>query len=682
MNQNDNNNDNQNKKSPQFRRPSLWFYLLALVLIGSMIFFFVRMFSSQTTEELDAIRFEQYFTAETGNRIITMESKPIDGDQFQISGIYIDTKGSEHAYKIILIASQLDKYVARLIDNNRKITYVAKEVDSNIFLTLLINFLPYLIVFVLFYFLYRGAAKSNNQAFDFGKNRAHLMQEKTKKFDDVAGCDEEKLELAEIVDFLKNPRKYTRLGARIPRGVLLVGPPGTGKTLLAKAVAGEASVPFFSISGSDFVEMFVGVGASRVRDLFKVAKENSPCIIFIDEIDAVGRQRGAGMGGGHDEREQTLNQILVEMDGFTNNQGIIIIAATNRPDVLDPALLRPGRFDRQVTIPTPDLKGREAILKVHARGKHFEDNINFEDVAARIPGFSGADIENLLNEAAILVARDNRDKISVQDIDEAMDRVMMGPAKKSRKYSPQEKRMIAYHEAGHAVIGLKLANASEVQKVTIIARGEAGGYNLLMPKEETFTRSKNQLLESITGYLGGRVAEEIMFNEISTGAYDDIKRATKIARAMVTEYGMSDLGPIQYEEQTGSVFLGRDYLKDKNFSDNVAHEIDQEVRKIILSCHKQATDVIKDNMDLLTNIAEYLIKVETLNKPDIDEIKNTGHLAWFDEKERQKELQKQLEEQKEQEQQAEENNVSEQEELEPQENPVPEQEPNNEENGE
>ena len=404
---------------------------------------------------------------------------------------------------------------------------------------------------------------------------------------------------------MKNPKKYTRLGARIPKGVLLYGPPGTGKTLLAKAVAGEANVPFFSISGSDFVEMFVGVGASRVRDLFKVAKENSPCIVFIDEIDAVGRQRGAGMGGGHDEREQTINQLLVEMDGFSNNSGIIMMAATNRPDVLDPALLRPGRFDRQITIDTPDVKGREAILKVHARGKIVDSEVKFDEVAHRIPGFSGADIENVLNEAALLVARGNRDKITTADIDEAIDRVMMGPAKKSKTYSPQERRMVAFHEAGHAVIGLKFKNASEVQKVTIIPRGQAGGYNLMTPREETYTSTKTELLERICGSLGGRVAEEITFGEITTGAYQDLKTATRIARAMVAEYGMSDLGPIQYEQQGGSVFLGRDYLKDKNFSDAVAHEIDNEVRKIIFNCLEKTRQVLNEHNDLLTTIAEY-----------------------------------------------------------------------------
>jgi cell division protease FtsH len=378
--------------------------------------------------------------------------------------------------------------------------------------------------------------------------------------------------------------------------------------------------------------MFVGVGASRVRDLFKVAKENAPCIIFIDEIDAVGRQRGAGMGGGHDEREQTLNQLLVEMDGFNPNTGIIVMAATNRPDVLDPALLRPGRFDRQITIDLPDIAGREAILKVHARNKHLNPSINYSDVAKRIPGFSGADIENLLNEAALLAARQNRKIIELEDLDEAMDRVMLGPAKRSRKVTDKERKIIAYHEAGHAVIGLKLEHSNVVQKVTIVARGQAGGYNLMMPEEETFLESKESLTARITGYLGGRVAEEIIFGDVTTGAYQDFQTATKIARAMVTEYGMSDLGPIQYESNTGNVFLGRDYLKEKNFSDQVALEIDKEVRTIITTAYDQARQILTDNRALLDTISDYLLKVETLTKQDIDEIVETGGLKRYDNK--------------------------------------------------
>ncbi|MCR5231049.1 MAG: ATP-dependent zinc metalloprotease FtsH, partial [Acholeplasmatales bacterium] len=495
------------------------------------------------------------------------------------------------------------------------------------------------IFMLLMMFSTMGAVSSSKNggsgAMPFGKSRAKMINKDDKSkvnFSNVAGIDEEKEELEEVVEFLKDPKKYTVMGARIPKGVLLVGQPGTGKTLLAKAVAGEAGVPFFFISGSDFVEMFVGVGASRVRDMFKTAKENAPCIIFIDEIDAVGRQRGAGMGGGHDEREQTLNQLLVEMDGFNGNTGIIIMAATNRPDVLDPALLRPGRFDRQITISNPDVRGREAILAVHARNKHLAPDVRLGDIAQRTPGFSGADIENLLNEAALLAARDNRKVITTKDIDEAVDRVLMGPAKKSRKYTEQERKLVAYHEAGHAVIGIKLENASQVQKITIVPRGQAGGYNLMMPKEETFFHTKSQMLETIVGFLGGRVAEEIMFNEVSTGASNDFQNATNIARAMVTQYGMSDLGPVQYEQQGGSIFLGRDYLKEKNFSDQVALEIDREQRRIIEECYQKAHEVIKDNIELLTNIAEYLLKIETINKEDIDEIVATGHLKWCDER--------------------------------------------------
>jgi len=487
-------------------------------------------------------------------------------------------------------------------------------------------------IIILLVYMMRGSNNANKQAFDFGKSRARLSKNQKTTFDDVAGADEEKEELQEIIDFLKNPKKYMELGARIPKGVILVGPPGTGKTLIARAVAGEASVPFYYVSGSDFLEMFVGVGASRVRDMFKTAKQNAPCILFIDEIDAVGRQRGTGLGGGHDEREQTLNQLLVEMDGFGHNSGVIILAATNRVDILDPALLRPGRFDRQIYIGVPDIKGRAEILKVHSRKKKINPAITFQEIARRTPGFTGADLENLMNEAALLAARENKKQIELYHIDEAVDRVLMGPAKKSRVFSKKERQFIAFHEAGHAVVGIKLENANVVQKVTIIPRGQAGGYNLMLPEEEQqFLQTRQGLLEVIIGLLGGRVAEEITFSEISTGAHNDLQRATSIARAMITEYGMSDnLGPVTYEQNNGPVFLGRDYGKDKNFSENIATEIDKEVRRIIHECYEKARTLIKNNEDLLKSIAHYLLEVETLTKEDIDEIVKTGKLSRSD----------------------------------------------------
>lgn len=511
-------------------------------------------------------------------------------------------------------------------DADAKLTvYDANE--ESIFGVLLKSVLPFVLLGgITIFMLLKMNGGSNNKAFEFTKSRARMEGNIKVRFKDVAGCDEEKEEVKELIDYLKNPKRFTDMGARIPKGVLMVGPPGTGKTLLAKAVAGEADVPFFSISGSDFVEMFVGTGASRVRDMFKQAKQHAPCIVFIDEIDAVGRQRGAGMGGGNDEREQTLNQMLVEMDGMGENNGIVIIAATNRPDVLDPALLRSGRFDRQITVSLPDKKGRTEILKVHARNKKLSRDISLENLAKRTPGFSGADLENVLNEGAILAVRGKRKIITMEDLDEAIDRVMMGPAKKSKKYSEREKRLVAYHEAGHAVIGLKLENADKVEKVTIIPRGEAGGYNLMTPKDEKLFPTKKDFMGQITGLMGGRVAEEIMFEEVSAGASNDIQKATKIAKAMVRSWGMSSLGPIQYDDGSGNVFLGRDYSAGSNYSGEIAYEIDKEIRKIINACHDEAKRIIEENKDLLQLIAETLIEEETITSEQIANLMEYGSI--------------------------------------------------------
>ena len=622
--------DNKQPKKPKFD----WLFIVVIIAAIIGIYFLIQNLTATRYTTIDYATLQEHITAGDIEQGAKLSATPIADNEalglYALTGTYKSGTATV-TFRVVIKENQLDT----LMSDAYKFKITITPLQTNVWLSLLISLLPSVIILVVLILIMRSLMKSQGGAggaFDFAKSTAKLSRSKTVTFNDVAGCDEEKEELVEIIDFLKNPRKYNEIGARVPKGVILFGPPGTGKTLLAKAVAGEAGVPFFSISGSDFVEMFVGVGASRVRDMFKTAKENAPCIVFIDEIDAVGRQRGAGMGGGHDEREQTLNQLLVEMDGFVGNTGIIIMAATNRPDVLDPALLRPGRFDRQITISNPDVLGREAILKVHARNKHLDPSVKLNEIAQRTPGFSGADIENLLNEAALLAARENRKVISTADIDEAIDRVMMGPAKKSKKYTEHERRLVAFHEAGHAVIGLRLENASVVQKITIVPRGQAGGYNLMMPKEETYFRTKEQLLETITGFLGGRVAEEITFSDISTGASNDFENATKIARAMVTEYGMSDLGPIQYEQPNGSIFLGRDYLKDKNFSDQVALEIDKEVRNIIEGCYAKAKEVLTTNTELLKTIAEYLLLVETLTKSDIDEINKTGHLKWVDEK--------------------------------------------------
>ena len=584
---------------------------------------------------------ERAYLATSNKKIKTLTIAGVPGDgntkNYKLTGEYINNESGYKGFTVILKEDQYlefsSDYDALIKAGNKDLFILNTEVTKTFdWVALLSIIIPIIIVVVMFIFLIRSSSKSNNQAFDFGKNRARLSKKSTTNFKDVAGLDEEKEELVEIVDFLKNPKKYFDMGARIPKGVLLVGSPGTGKTLLARAVAGEANVPFYSISGSDFVEMFVGVGASRVRDMFKTAKQNAPCIVFIDEIDAVGRQRGAGLGGGHDEREQTLNQLLVEMDGFGGNSGIIVMAATNRVDILDPALLRPGRFDRQITIGLPDLKAREAILKVHARNKRLSPRVNLTDVARRTPSFSGADLENLLNEAALLAARENSREIKIYHIDEAVDRVMMGPAKKSKKYTETEKALVAYHESGHAVIGIKLKKAQVVQKVTIIPRGEAGGYNLMTPTEETFLETKQSLLARITGLLAGRISEELVFNQVTTGAYDDFRKATAIARAMVTEYGMSSLGPIQYERNSHNVFLGRDYMSDKNFSDQIALEIDQEVRKIINECYEEGKAILIENRKLLDLIAKHLVEIETLTREDIEDLVNTGQLTWWEKK--------------------------------------------------
>lgn len=555
-------------------------------------------------------------------------------ETYEITGKLKDYDENE---TFTLTLPKSDEFISKITDaadKNKFTLNVERDPESSEWLAVLTEIIPLAILVGATFWLFTRQIGGNNKSMDFGKSRAKLLEEGTKtNFKDVAGLTEEKEEVKELIDFLKNPKKFQAMGARIPKGVLLVGPPGTGKTLLARAVAGEAKVPFYYISGSDFVELFVGIGASRVRDMFKQAKMNAPCLIFIDEIDAVGRQRGTGLGGGHDEREQTLNQLLTEMDGFGPHEGIIVIAATNRPDVLDPALLRPGRFDRQVTVGLPDKNARLEILKVHAKNKTLDKNITLEYLAKRTPGFSGADLENLLNEAALLTVRRGKKEITMSEIDEATDRVIMGPAKVTKKYTDKEKKLVAYHEAGHAVVGLKLEGANDVQKITIIPRGQAGGYTMMTPKEETFTSTKQELLEAISGLLGGRVAEEIEFGEITTGAHDDFKKATKIARSMVTEYGMSKLGPMMLEEPSGNTFLGRDYTKNRNVSDIVAHEIDEEMRSIINECYEKTKKILKENKNLLDLIANTLLEEETITKEQIDSLVETGHLPTKEDKE-------------------------------------------------
>ena len=598
-----------------------YLFLLTFIIVCMII---VNM-GSKKVNELSANEFIDYLDKNevTELKIITK----VRSENYEVTGKLKKYKENESFILYLPVSEEFIKKIMTAEENQKFKLEIEKDPETSSILMIIIEYVPIILLGGAMIWLFTRQIGSNGKSMDFGRSKAVLVDgEKTATFKDVAGLTEEKEEVQELIDFLKNPKKFQSMGARIPKGILLVGPPGTGKTLLARAVAGEAKVPFYYISGSDFVELFVGIGAARVRDMFKQAKMNAPCLIFIDEIDAVGRQRGAGLGGGHDEREQTLNQLLTEMDGFGANEGIIIIAATNRPDVLDPALLRPGRFDRQVTVSLPDKQARKEILAVHAKNKVLDKTVTLDNLAKRTPGFSGADLENLLNEAALLTVRRNKKAITMSEIDEATDRVLMGPAKVTKKYTDKEKKLVAYHEAGHAVLGIKLDGAKEVQKITIIPRGHAGGYTMMTPKEDTFNYTKNELLESICGLLGGRIAEELTFNEITTGAQDDFKKATNIARRMVTEFGMSSLGPMTLEEASENTFLGRDYNKNKNFSDIVAHEIDEEMRSIINDCYQKSKKILKENQKLLKLIAETLLEEETITKEEIDSLVETGKL--------------------------------------------------------
>ncbi|TNX38386.1 ATP-dependent zinc metalloprotease FtsH [Enterococcus faecium] len=628
-----------NKKNNGMMKNALYYVLVILAMV--MVVYFIFGNNGQRSSDIEYSKFTEQLQA---GKIKEFEVQPANG-VYKITGEYKEQQtvansgglailGSTdttttHFTTIILPNDTTLSQVTELAKENKVATTVKEESSSGIWVSLLLSFLPIVIIIFFFYMMMGqqgGGGGGGGRVMNFGKSKAKEADKKANRvrFSDVAGAEEEKQELVEVVEFLKDPRRFVELGARIPAGVLLEGPPGTGKTLLAKAVAGEAGVPFYSISGSDFVEMFVGVGASRVRDLFETAKKNAPAIIFIDEIDAVGRQRGAGMGGGHDEREQTLNQLLVEMDGFDGNEGVIVIAATNRSDVLDPALLRPGRFDRQILVGRPDVKGREAILRVHARNKPMADDVDLKVVAQQTPGFAGADLENVLNEAALVAARRNKKKIDASDIDEAEDRVIAGPAKKDRVISKKEREMVAYHEAGHTIVGLVLSRARVVHKVTIIPRGRAGGYMIALPKEDQFLMTKEDMFEQIVGLLGGRTAEEIIFNVQSTGASNDFEQATALARSMVTEYGMSDrLGPVQYEGNH-QVFVGRDYGQTKAYSEQVAFEIDQEVRKILIEAHDKAREIIEAHRAQHKLIAEKLLEFETLDAKAIKSLFEHG----------------------------------------------------------
>lgn len=637
---------NNNRKNNGFAHNVLFYAIIFLCIMGIAYFFFG---GSSTDTQSKNVSQSTFVTELKDNKVKSFQLQP-DGGVYKITGTYRKPQkvsGSDAGFSIVgqksstttsfqssvldsdVTLSQLQKYAEK---HNVTISTKAEESNS-LWMNLLFTILP-LIIMVFFFYMMMGQASQGGRGggmMNFGKSKAKPANAKENKvrFSDVAGEEEEKQELVEVVEFLKNPKKFTRLGAKIPSGVLLEGPPGTGKTLLAKAVAGEAGVPFFSISGSDFVEMFVGVGASRVRDLFDQAKKAAPSIIFIDEIDAVGRRRGSGMGGGHDEREQTLNQLLVEMDGFNGDEGVIVMAATNRADVLDPALLRPGRFDRKILVGAPDVKGREAILRVHARNKPLGSDVDLKEIAKQTPGFVGADLANLLNEAALLAARRNENEISAADVDEAEDRVIAGPAKRDRVVSPKERETVAYHEAGHTIVGLVLNDARVVHKVTIVPRGRAGGYAIMLPREDQMLMSKKNAEEQIAGLMGGRAAEEIIFHSQSSGASNDFEQATQIARAMVTQYGMSDkIGPVELQS-SGQVFAGQGY-DQAGYSEHTAALVDEEIKRILNEGHEQALHIIETHREQHKLIAEALLKYETLNEKQILSLYKTGKMPEAD----------------------------------------------------
>ena len=638
----------KNKQNNGFIKNPFLYILIIVVLVTGFQYFF----TGSATGRSQQINYSQLVKEIQNNNVTEMSYQP-NGSIIEVSGTYKKPKESKDTTGILFFSPEISKVsrftsvvlpsdttvsdLQKLAAEHETEVTIKRESSSGMWINLLISLVPFIIIAFIFMSMMNQGGGGARGAMNFGRNKARAANKEDIKvrFSDVAGAEEEKQELVEVVEFLKDPKRYTKLGARIPAGVLLEGPPGTGKTLLAKAVAGEAGVPFFSISGSDFVEMFVGVGASRVRSLFEDAKKAAPAIIFIDEIDAVGRQRGVGLGGGNDEREQTLNQLLIEMDGFEGNEGIIIIAATNRSDVLDPALLRPGRFDRKVLVGRPDVKGREAILRVHAKNKPLAKNVDLKLVAQQTPGFVGADLENVLNEAALIAARRNKKVIDADDIDEAEDRVIAGPSKKDKTVSERDRQIVAYHEAGHTIVGLVLSNARVVHKVTIVPRGRAGGYMIALPKEDQMLLSKEDMKEQLAGLMGGRVAEEIIFNVQTTGASNDFEQATQMARAMVTEYGMSEkLGPVQYE---GNHAMFGAQSPQKSISEQTAYEIDEEVRSLLNEARNKAAEIIQANRETHKLIAEALLKYETLDSTQIKSLYETGHMPEESEKDLERE---------------------------------------------